>query len=128
TALAQGRPSRRELEAHALVRVLAVVHEEVDLADAVEQGRKLVLGAPEHQVPPVSQLRRHHPARLLAGWDHRAALAVPERSLLVLLAGDLWKIDRMELARAVVLEREQQERRGDTVAHAGLDRDLRLDC
>src|SRR5512132_2649551 len=70
TVLAQRSPRRPELEAHALVGVLAVVHEEVDLTDAVEQRRKLVLRAPEDEMPSFPELRRHHPARLLAWWDH----------------------------------------------------------
>jgi hypothetical protein len=107
--------------------VLAVVHEEVDLTDALEERRQLLLRPPEHELPTPPQIGRHHPARLLARRNHGAALPVPERPLLVLLAGDLRKVDRVQLAIAVPLQRQQQERRRDAVADAGLDRDLRLE-
>jgi hypothetical protein len=126
TADAQRLPRRPELEAHALVGVLAVVHEEVDLAETLEQRRQFLLRSPEHELPAVSKRRRHHPPRLLARWDHGAALPIPERPGLVLLAGDLREVDRVQLAFAVVLQGQQEERRRDAVADAGLDGDAWL--
>src|SRR5439155_13091401 len=78
TALSERRVGGPELERHALIGMLAVVHEQVDLAQAPDQGRQFLLAAAEDQLPALPKLFRDHPARLLAGRDHRAALALPE--------------------------------------------------
>ena len=107
-AFAQRVPGGPKLEAHALIGVLAVVHEEVDRADAVEQRRELVLRPTEHQLPTIAKRRRHHPARLLPRRDHRAALAVPERPSSYSSPATSGRSIECS-ALAVVLQGEQQE-------------------
>ena len=72
-AFAQRVPGGLETEAHALIGVLAVVHEEVDRADAVEQRRELVLRPTEHQLPTIAKRRRYpsSPAPSPAGSPRR---------------------------------------------------------
>src|SRR5207237_2957832 len=75
--------------------------------------------------PPGSELGRDHPARLLPGRDRRALLALPERAGLVVDARDLGQVDRVQLAAAVPVEREQQEGGREAVADTRLDGDAR---
>jgi len=115
-------PSR---EVHALVRVLAVVDEQVDPTEPFEQRRELVLAATDGQAPALAQRAGDHPAGLLAGWDRGPLLPLPERPGLVVGADDLREVDRVQLAGAVPLEREEQERGREAVADAGLHRHAR---
>src|SRR5439155_16780344 len=80
TAFAERRPRGAELEVDALVRVLAVVHEEVDRPEPLEEGRELLLAPADGEVPPLLQLGRDHPPGLLPGRDRRSLLALPEGS------------------------------------------------
>src|SRR5205085_12091150 len=77
-AVPERRPRGTELEVHALVRVLAVVDEQVDRTEPLEEGRKLLLAAANREAPPRPQLRGDHPARFLPGRDRGSLLALPE--------------------------------------------------
>ena len=66
-ALAEPRPRARELEPHAVERVLAVVHEGVDRTQALEQRRELVLAAAEPERPALAQVLGDEPAGMLSG-------------------------------------------------------------
>ena len=89
-------------------------------------GGQLVLAPAEHEAPAAPEILGNHPAGIAAGRDDRAALPVPEGAGLVLLAGDLGQVDRVQLAGAVPLERQEEERSRDSVADPGLDGDHRL--
>src|SRR5882757_8264881 len=57
------------LEMHALVCVLTVMHEEIDLPEALKQGRQDLLTAADQKLPPGTKLIRHEPAGVLADRD-----------------------------------------------------------
>src|SRR5207248_10603896 len=101
--------------------------ERVDRAEALQQGRQLVLCAAEDERPALRQLRGNQPAGLRAGRDPGAPLALVERPRLVVAPHLAREVDRMEVPLAVPLQREQRERRREAVRDTRLDGDARAD-
>src|SRR5439155_1453235 len=126
-ARSQMRPGGTELEPHALVGVLTVVHERIDRPQTLEQRRQHLLAPPEDERPALLQLGRDQPA----GFGHRrdagAALTLVERPGLIVATELAGEVDRMQVPFAVSLQGKQRERRREAVGHTGLHRDARAE-
>ncbi len=101
------------------------MHEEVQLAEPLEQGRELVLGAAEVERPPVPELGGDQPAWLRAGRNAGSALAFVERPGVVGAADLAREVDRVQVAGGVRVQSLEEEGRREAVGDAGLHRDGR---
>src|SRR2546430_655795 len=121
------RPGGTELEPHALVGVLTVVHERIDRPQTLEQRRQHLLAPPEDERPALLQLGWDQPAGVGPRRDAGAALTLVERPGLVVATELAGEVDRMQVPFAVLLQGKQRERRREAVGHTGLHRDARAE-
>ena len=100
----EGNPSPIEFEANIALAMHAVMKEEVNLTELAQQPRQVPSAGPSKVGPPITKTAFHR-----------------RTDLSLKLAIGRWEIDAPEMARAVALDRLQNEPRRKPVGHTRLD-------